>query len=467
MERDFMGLNSRDSVVVVKEEAVEGCKDSGVQWPLSNKVSAFPHFMSFKVAQEEKAPKATSDPVASSGYMTISTPDAFDATHKRQMQQVSIGQGGNHFSMTTYPEQHNAVSVHLSHDVKMAAANQPVSVSISNPLFTTHFLGAAQNFAGATAKQQYLGGTPIVAPHSISPSLGSVAGTTEPWFNSKSSGAPPQLTIFYAGTVNVYNDISPEKAQAIMFLAGNGSTPASKMAQPRAQAQVPVSIQAGGGDGVLINQRINTPTGSGLSSAMSSSHPVGQCGNGTTTNHELMGVKPTGAANSNPQNVVTSLGPAATIMTPSDLIIRIAMSTDPLSLYAAIPQARQASLARFLEKRKESFSDEKYLSPQERLCLIVIEMEDTVHTTAPLSGFVFPLNHLETFVLGDLFTAQEDLSVQMHFPKDNIGDELGTVPHQEIYRIFLSMIKQCRFSATVGAATDYLSTSDTSSQSNG
>lgn len=30
-------------------------------------------------------------------------------------------------------------------------------------------------------------------------------------FNSKSSGAPPQLTIFYAGTVNVYNDISPEK----------------------------------------------------------------------------------------------------------------------------------------------------------------------------------------------------------------------------------------------------------------
>ncbi|XP_058184305.1 protein TIFY 6B-like isoform X1 [Rhododendron vialii] len=331
MERDFMGLNSRDSVVVVKEEAVEGCKDSGVQWPLSNKVSAFPHFMSFKVAQEEKAPKATSDPVASSGYMTISTPDAFDATHKRQVQQVSIGQGGTHFSMTTYPEQHNAVSVHLSHDVKMAAANQPVSVSIGNPLFTTHFLGAAQNFAGATAK------TPIVAPHSISPSLGSVAGTTEPWFNSKSSGAPPQLTIFYAGTVNVYNDISPEKAQAIMFLAGNGSTPASKMAQPRAQAQVPVSIQAGGGDGVLINQRTNTPTGSGLSSAMSvSSHPVGQCGNGTTTNHELMGVKPTGASNSNPQNVVTSLGPAATIMTPS-----------------AIPQARQASLARFLEKRKE------------------------------------------------------------------------------------------------------------------
>lgn len=29
MERDFMGLNSKDAVVVVKEEAVEVCKESG------------------------------------------------------------------------------------------------------------------------------------------------------------------------------------------------------------------------------------------------------------------------------------------------------------------------------------------------------------------------------------------------------------------------------------------------------
>ncbi|MFS7902434.1 hypothetical protein Hanom_Chr01g00011241 [Helianthus anomalus] len=29
MERDFMGLNSKDSVVAVKEEVVEVCKESG------------------------------------------------------------------------------------------------------------------------------------------------------------------------------------------------------------------------------------------------------------------------------------------------------------------------------------------------------------------------------------------------------------------------------------------------------
>lgn len=33
--------------------------------------------------------------------------------------------------------------------------------------------------------------------------------------NVKTSGSPSQLTIFYAGTVNVYNDISPEKVPSL------------------------------------------------------------------------------------------------------------------------------------------------------------------------------------------------------------------------------------------------------------
>ncbi|CAL5354794.1 unnamed protein product [Camellia sinensis] len=348
MERDFMGLNSKDSVVVVKEETDEGCKDSafskgsGVQWSLSNKVSALPHFLSFNVGQEEKTTKPVSDPFASSGFKAISTADAFDTTHKRpsgEMQKFHNGQGGTHFSMTTYPVQQNPLSMHLSHNVKMVqAANQPISVSMSNPFFKTHFSSAGQNCAGAAMNQQLLGGTPVTAPHSILSSLGSVAGTTEPWFNSKSSGAP-QLTIFYAGSVHVYDDISPEKAQAIMFLAGNGSTTASNMAQPGAQVQVPASKQAGG-DGVLVNQPTNTTLSSALSSPISvSSHPIGHSGSGPTTNDEVMAVKPTGGLSipinkADPPKIVTSL--AATTMIPS-----------------AVPQARKASLARFLEKRKE------------------------------------------------------------------------------------------------------------------
>ncbi|GMP59308.1 hypothetical protein CsSME_00022636 [Camellia sinensis var. sinensis] len=234
--------------------------------------------------------------------------------------------------MTNYPVQHNALPMHFSHDVKML----PAANSMSNPFFKTHFSGAAQNFAGATMKQQLLGGIPVTAPHPMISSLASVAGTTEPWLTSKSSEAPPQLTIFYAGTVNVYNDISPEKAQAIMFLAGNG---ASNKAQPRAQVQVPTSKQTGG-DGVLGNQPTNnTPPNSGLSSPISvSSHPVGQSGNGLTANGEMMAAKPNGVSTTPLSKIdPPKIGPlAANTMIPS-----------------AIPQSRKASLARFLEKRKE------------------------------------------------------------------------------------------------------------------
>ncbi|MCD7446567.1 hypothetical protein HAX54_010759 [Datura stramonium] len=59
MERDFMGLNSKDSVVVVKEEPVESCKDSGFRWPLSSKVGV-PHFMSLNSAQDENPFKGLS-----------------------------------------------------------------------------------------------------------------------------------------------------------------------------------------------------------------------------------------------------------------------------------------------------------------------------------------------------------------------------------------------------------------------
>ncbi|XP_057482408.1 protein TIFY 6B-like isoform X4 [Actinidia eriantha] len=335
MERDFLGLNLKDSVVVVKEEAVEGCKDSefvafsgsGVQWPLSNKVSALPHFMSFK-AQEEKMVKSVSDLHTSSGYMGISA-DGFDNTRKHPLGEMQV----------------------------LPAVNQPISVSMGSPFFKPHFTGAGQNFSGATMKQQLLGGISATAPHSGLPSLGSAAETTEPWFSSKSSTTPTQLTIFYGGTVNVFDDISPEKAQAIMFLAGNGSTTASNMAQPRTQVQVPASKQAGG-DGFLVNHPSNAPPGSGFSSPMSvSSHPVGLSGNGCPTNDEVMAVKPIGVP-STPLSqadtkAVTSLGPlAATTMIPS-----------------AVPQARKASLARFLEKRKErSMSSAPYLSKQSPEC---------------------------------------------------------------------------------------------------
>lgn len=69
MERDFLGLSSRISSMeakVKKEETIDGLRatsmNSGMQWSFSNKVSAFPQFLSLKASQDDKSsaiPQAT------------------------------------------------------------------------------------------------------------------------------------------------------------------------------------------------------------------------------------------------------------------------------------------------------------------------------------------------------------------------------------------------------------------------
>jgi len=65
---------------VLKFDAV---RSSGMQWSFSNKVSNLPQFMSFKNNNhEDRSRNSVMDPVASSGYMTISTKDAFESNQK-------------------------------------------------------------------------------------------------------------------------------------------------------------------------------------------------------------------------------------------------------------------------------------------------------------------------------------------------------------------------------------------------
>ncbi|KAK7837062.1 protein TIFY 6B isoform X1 [Quercus suber] len=326
MERDFLGLSSKEPLAVVKEEINnDACQDSGAQWQFLNKGSAISHLMSFKVSQEDKNQKIASDSHMSSGFMSISTADAFDASQKRSMAEIQKSfnhnrQGSNHFSLTSYPVQH---------DVKM--------FSVGNPFFKNHFATAGQNLAGVKVKQQLLGGIPATAPHSVIPTAANITGITEPWNGVKASGSPAQLTIFYGGTVHVYDDITPEKAQAIMLLAGNGSI-ASNAAHPKAQVQAPSSKLAAA-DGVTVNQSINTHPCSGLSSPLSvSSHTGAQSGSGSTGNDESMAAKTTGAP-------TTPVSKAVPLQMPKMVA--------PFPSVAPVPQARKASLARFLEKRKE------------------------------------------------------------------------------------------------------------------
>ncbi|XP_015957233.1 protein TIFY 6A [Arachis duranensis] len=304
MERDFMGLSSKEPLVVKEEINDDGSKDSGftkgstAQWLFSSKVSAVPHLMSFKVSQDEKP---------------------FDSTLKFPAPELQKsfnhnGQGGFHFSMTPYPVQHDVNSVNRPHDVKMfSVSNQAISVSVGNPYLKNHFASAAQNIGSANVKQTLLGGIPIT------PTIGAVAER-----NVKTAPPSAQLTIFYAGTVNVFQDISAEKAQAIMLLAGN------ELAQPKVQAG---GSKLGAGDSVAVN----TPPSSGVPSPLSvSSHSGAQSGSGSTSTDEFLTAKTTGV----PTGSVSKVEPP-----------KVVSATTMLT--SAVPQARKASLARFLEKRKE------------------------------------------------------------------------------------------------------------------
>ncbi|KAH9794596.1 protein TIFY 6B [Citrus sinensis] len=360
MERDFMGLSSKEPVIVVKEEVNNDvCKEIGfskgsaIQWPFSNKVSAVPQFMSFKVAQEDKNKKILSDHLGSSGFMPFSA-EAYEHNQRRGMAEVQKSfdldrQGGTHISLTAYSVPHEVHSVHRSHDIKtFPVSNQAIPVSINNPVFKNQFATIGQNMGGANVKQQFLGGIPVTSPHTVLPTIGSFGGVHESWNNIKTRGSP-QLTIFYAGTVNVFEDISPEKAQAIMLLAGNGSFIAPIMAQPKVQVQAP-SSKPTTVDGVTGNQPVSTPPGTGHSSPISvSSHTGTQSASGSTSTEEPMAAKTIGLTTThickpetpNMEKAVGSV--AATAVT----------SAGHSNFYKGIPQARKASLALFLEKRKQ------------------------------------------------------------------------------------------------------------------
>lgn len=77
--------------------------------------------------------------------------------------------------------QHDEHSAHHPFDVKMfPVPNHAISISMGNPIFKNHYATSGQNMAAPTMKPQLLGGIPVTSPHSILPTIGSVAGIAEP-----------------------------------------------------------------------------------------------------------------------------------------------------------------------------------------------------------------------------------------------------------------------------------------------
>ncbi|KAJ6977003.1 hypothetical protein NC653_029014 [Populus alba x Populus x berolinensis] len=248
-------------------------------------------------------------------------------------------QAGNHYPVTTYgTQQFDAYSVNRPKDTRMFSIsgqqNQTITVSMSSPILQSHFPPTGHNMLTNSGVPKPPGGVPVITPPSALPTPSSIIGTTDLRDGSKSSGAPAQLTIFYAGSVCVYDDVSPEKAQAIMFLAGNGGssgTPNKPISTPQAQAPIrrpPV------GDIFAGNKSNTTAPISCIPSPISVT---------SSNTNDLATVKPvvslaSSVKQTEPPKPLNSPGPASATLVPA----------------VAVPQARKASLARFLEKRKES-----------------------------------------------------------------------------------------------------------------
>ncbi|KAL8556883.1 hypothetical protein ACS0TY_004381 [Phlomoides rotata] len=199
--------------------------------------------------------------------------------------------------------------------------------STMSPFLKTHCMGANLKFGGGPMKQQLHGGN----VHTALPSAASMVGTTEQWLNKSKAS---QLTIFYGGTVNVFDDISPEKAQAIIFLAGNAYVK-SNMTQSKLHMQTPTPKHPASYQTLVLC--MNVP---GLLSPVSvSSHPADQSGanNDDVKVSKTVGMPTILVNKAEPPRVMPSIGPVGVSAIIS----------------SAVPQARKASLARFLEKRKE------------------------------------------------------------------------------------------------------------------
>ncbi|XP_020586086.1 protein TIFY 6b-like [Phalaenopsis equestris] len=280
MERDFMGIGGSESSA---KDSCGGRRDSVVQC-LSNNSSSTQQFKPFKTQQEEKLKNAMFDQISSCAFLPIGS---FPAESK-----IS-------FSV----DRHNVQQFGCASAQLVPVSQSSIPIGMSSPLFKVHGSCNGPNLAATAMKPQSLGS-------SNSSLLGPGVGSFAPRNIMKSPPTTAQLTIFYAGSVNVYDDVPWDKAQTVMLKASEGCKATTNIVHTKTEAPVLPLTKGSVSDGLRISQ---------------SPMPV--------NNHAVSS---------------TSHGETSMAMNNS-----MVAATTATVMPRAVPQARKASLARFLEKRKE------------------------------------------------------------------------------------------------------------------
>ncbi|XP_062191934.1 protein TIFY 6a-like [Phragmites australis] len=346
MERDFLGAIGRP------EKDGEAVKEQGrtepdypgaapaMQWQFPAKSGVAPAVMSFRSVREDNSKE-----FSISGFRPVAvTGDAFDGIKKQaslpvmpQQRQLGLDTQVTVQQYAAAAHCHRAQAAHhLLGGSRMAQplSRHPVPFNPANPALRVQSL---HNAAGSLFRNQ-----PFTTSNAVNGSTVGKYGVR----NQKST----QLTIFYGGSVNVFDNVPAEKVQELMLLASRASIPSppSSLRKPDSPISAPAKVKV---PEVLPARQI-------LSQKPESSVPHLASTSSPTPNVPQAAALPRSTSNcttecTGPKTAVQPPVVAPTSQASSSLPTPLTTTTAEAIMRRAVPQARKASLARFLEKRKE------------------------------------------------------------------------------------------------------------------
>lgn len=167
-----------------------------------------------------------------------------------------------------------------------------------------------------------------------------------PWLNPPSRQSTAPMTVFYAGNVNVYDDVPADRAHAIMVLAGNSwSSSSFKGLTPPASGAL-VSVPPAE---TMMNMKERAPS---PIQATPPQHPS------VTLTNDRGGARVKASGSSAPVSASLPSTPASPALQAHSPVagtksLQAGVAVKRPAAGIELPHARKVSLARFLEKRKD------------------------------------------------------------------------------------------------------------------